>query len=385
MRIGIVGAGHAGVEAARQASSRGAHVVLFSDEAVPPYFRPRVVALAFGLIEMDAMHLRPQRWYEENGVELRLNAPVTRVDAQAKAVTARGKEERFDALIIAAGAGPVLLPLTREFPDDVIPLWSAGASLAIRKRLGTIRRLVILGGGISGIESALYAREAGLEATVVEKMDRLMPTQFGVKAAAVLTRRLQEKGIQLVTGRYAASVLRKEGGLHVTLNDGGEIRGDLILTTVGATRKLELFEQAGIRTDRGIVVDEHLQTSAAGIFACGDIAQRDHLRTATVLRAHQQGRSAGENAVAFLQGRPLEPVPEPAAPLFFKHKDVEFYSVGPPADGTLEEKILLDDGKASYCSVLLDRDVLRGVQMIGGHENFRQLADSLGQTWQATA
>ena len=359
-------------------------MVLFSDETAPPYFRPRVVALAFGLIEMDAMHLRPQRWYEDNGVELRLNAPVTHIDAQAKTVTAAGKEERFDALIIAAGAGPVLLPLTREFPEDIIALWSAAASLAIRRRLSTIRRLVILGGGISGIESALYAREAGLEATVVEKMGRLMSAQFGVKAAAVLTHRLQEKGIRVVTGRYAVSISKRGGKLDVALDDGSEVCGDLILTTVGATRKLELYEQAGIRTDRGVVVDEYLQTSAPGVFACGDIAQRDHLRTATVLRAHQHGRGAGQNAVAFLQGGPLEPVPEPAAPLFFKHKDVEFYSVGPPAEGPLEEKVLLDDGKASYCSVLLEGDVLRGVQMIGSHEGFQSLADSLGRTRQDT-
>jgi len=381
MRIGIVGAGHAGVEAARQASSQGAHVVLFSGEPVPPYFRPRVVALAFGLMEMNAMQLRPQHWYQDNSVELRLNAPVIHIDVHAMSMTAAGKEERFDALIIAAGAGPVLLPVTREFPDDVIPLWNAGASLAIRNRLGTIRRLVILGGGISGIESALYAREAGLEATVVEKMDRLMPTQFGVRAAAVLTHRLQEKGIDLVTGRYAASVSKKEGRLDVTLDDGSEVFGDLILTTVGATRKLGLYEEAGIRTDRGIVVNEYLQTSAPGVFACGDIAQRDHLRTATVLRAHQQGRGAGENAVAFLQGRSMEPVPEPTAPLFFKHKDVEFYSVGPPMDGALEEKGLFDDGKTGYCSVLLDKGVLCGVQMIGGHEGFQLLADSLGRPW----
>jgi nitrite reductase (NADH) large subunit len=354
---------------------------LFSQEPVYPYFRPRVAALAFGLIEMDAMHLRPQRWYEDNGVELRLNAPVTHIDAQAKTVTAAGKQERFDALIIAAGAGPVLLPLTREFPEDIIALWSAAASLAIRRRLSTIRRLVILGGGISGIESALYAREAGLEATVVEKMGRLMSAQFGVKAAAVLTHRLQEKGIRVVMGRYAVSISKRGGKLDVALDDGSEVCGDLILTTVGATRRLELYEQAGIRTDRGVVVDEYLQTSAPGVFACGDIAQRDHLRTATVLRAHQHGRSAGENAVAFLQGRPLEPVPEPISPLFFKHKDVEFYSVGAPADGTLEEKTLLDDGKTGYCSVLLDKGLLCGVQMIGSHEGFRPLADLLGQPW----
>jgi nitrite reductase (NADH) large subunit len=343
------------------------------------------VALAFGHIEFEGMQLRPQKWYHDNGVDLRLDAPAVHVDVHAKAAAAGGKEEVFDALIIAAGASPVLLAFIQEFPNDVIPLWSASASLAIRERLPTTRNLVIIGGGISGIESALYAREAGIEVTVVEKMDRPMALQFGPRAVAVLGRSLQDKGVHLLTGRYAVAMSKKNGRLNVALDDSGELPCDLVLTTVGATRKLELFQKAGIKTDKAIVVDEYLQTSIPGIFACGDVAQRDHLRTATVLRAHQHGRSAADNAIAFLQGRPLSRVPEPVSPLSFKHTDVEFHSVGRPAGDNLEEKVLSDDGKYVYRSILLEDGVLRGVQMIGSHENFRQLADSLDQTWQGTS
>jgi len=385
MRIGIIGAGHAGVEAARHAHSRGAEVVLFSQEPVYPYFRPRVVALAFGRVELEGMQLRPQKWYHDNGVDLRLNAPVIHIDVHAKAVTAGGREELFDALIIAAGASPVLLAFVQGFPNDVIPLWDARAGLAIRERLRTTRNLVIIGGGISGIESALYAREAGVEVTVVEKMDRPMALQFGPRAVATLERWLHDKGVRLLTGRYAVAMSRRDGRLNVTLDDVGELPCDLVLTTVGATRKLDLFQKAGIKTDRGIVVDEYLQTSVPGIFACGDIAQRDHLRTATVLRAHQHGRSAADNALAFLQGRPLSYVTEPVSPLSFKHEDTEFHSVGRPAGDNLEEKVLSDDGKYVYRSILLEDGVLRGVQMIGSHEDFWKLAESLGQTWQVTA
>ena len=385
MRIGIIGAGHAGVEAARHANSRGAEVVLFSQEAVYPYFRPRVVALAFGRTELEGMQLRPEKWYHDNGVDLRLDAPAVQIDVHAKAVAAGGKEEVFDALIIAAGASPVPLAFIQEFPNDVIPLWSANASLAIRERLRTTRNLVIIGGGISGIESALYAREAGIDVTVVEKMERPMAMQFGPRATAVLGRWLHDKGVRLLTGRYAVTMSRKNDRLNLTLDDTGELPCDLVLTTVGATRKLGLFQKAGIKTDKGIVVDEYLQTSVPGVFACGDIAQRDHLRTATVLRAHQHGRCAADNTIVFLQGRPLSHVPEPVSPLSFKHTDVEFHSVGRPAGDDLEERVLSDDGEHVYRSILLENGVLRGVQMIGSRENFQQLADSLDQTWQSPA
>jgi NAD(P)H-nitrite reductase large subunit len=407
MRIGVVGAGHAGVEAARRASQLGAQVVLFSREPVLPYFRPKVVALAFGQVEPDGMYLRPEPWYREHGIELRLNAAVTQLDAHARSVTAGGHTEKFDALVLATGASPALLPFARQFPDDVLPLWGAAESLIIKDRLVRTRQLLILGGGISGVEAALYAREAGLDVTVVEKMGRLMAQQLGIGAAGVLTRQLQTAGVNVLIGRYAVTLSQQGDQLHAVLDDGSEIACDLILTTAGTTRKLELFEQAGLKTDRGIVVDEHQQTSVPGIFACGDIAQRG-IGMTTVVRAVAQGRGAGENAIAFAQGRALAPVPEPLAPLLFKHQDVEIQAIGPAPGEGVEERVLMTDGKTTYRSVLLDHShlstpsalsepragqarpgpsldrlgTLRGIQMIGRHEDFRRLAAGLGQPWE---
>ena len=108
-----------------------------------------------------------------------------------------------------------------------------------------------------------------------------------------------------------------------------------------------------------------------------------------MVRAHAQGHGAGDNAVAFVQGRKLAYVPEPVAPLLFKHKDMEIQSVGPTAGAGLEEKVLTSDGETVYRSVFLENGepstdsegILRAVQMIGSHEGFRTLLDSLGQPW----
>ena len=406
MRIGVIGAGHAGVEAAWRASQLGAQVVLFSGESVLPYFRPRVVALAFGQVELDSMYLRPEPWYREHGIDLRLNAETIHLDAYAKAVTAGGREEIFDALILATGAAPALLAFVQEFPHDVIPLWGVRESLAIRARLDTARRLLILGGGISGVEAALYAREAGRDVTMVEKREHIIPQQLSPGAAGVLTRRLQKTGVNVVTGRSAATVSKQNGQLHVILDgppnaarrvwgpdDARELTCDLILTTVGTTKNLRLFAQAGIKTDRGIVVDEHQQTSVPGVFACGDIAQRDGVRTTTVVRAHAQGHGAGENAVALVQSRKPAYVAEPVSPLLFKHRDTEIQAVGPTAGEGWEERVLTSDGETVYRSIFLQNSdpstdtegTLRGVQMIGSHEGFRHLLDCLGKPWQEVA
>jgi nitrite reductase (NADH) large subunit len=380
MRIGIIGGGHAGVEAAQQAGRLGAQTVLFSSESVLPYYRPRVVALAFGRVELDGIYLKPKRWYEEHAIDLRLNSPTEQLDARGKIITAGGRQERFDALIVATGAAPALLPFVREFPSDIIPLWAVPQSLLIRERVNRVRELVIVGGGISGIESALYARDAGLNVTVVEKMDRVMAMQFGLRAGGVLSHVLEERGIRLLTGRYAVRVSKENDRLKIVLDDGLELSCDLILTTAGTTRKLELFQQAGLKTDRGILVDEHLQTSVPGVFACGDIAQRGSIGTATVARASQHGRGAADNAIAWLQGRPLSRVPDPVPSLSFRHTDTEFYAIGSTTGGNLLERVLSDDERSVYRSILLEDGILRGVQMVGSHDGLQQLASTLGQS-----
>ncbi len=108
----------------------------------------------------------------------------------------------FDALILATGAAPALLAFTRDFPNDVIPLWGVRESLAIRERLADTRHLLILGGGISGVESALYAREAGVDVTLVEKMSHLIPQQLGEGAATALARRLRKAGVTVMIGSH---------------------------------------------------------------------------------------------------------------------------------------------------------------------------------------
>mgnify|MGYP000920435734 CR=1 FL=1 len=381
MRIGIIGAGHAGVEAARQISEKGGEVVLYSDEPFLPYIRPRVVLLAFGRAELDAIAIRPQRWYDDHKIDLRLGCPVTQIDIHTKTVTANGQQEQFDALILATGAGPFLLPFVQKLPEDVIPIWQAKDSLAIRRRLETVRHLTILGGGISGLEAAVYGRDAGIEVAVVEKAPHVMALQFGPAAAGVLARRLRDQGVDLRAGRFVTDVSKSDGRLTVTLDNGEVLRSDLALTTVGAVRNTSLFAQAGLRTDKGVLVDECQRTSEPGVFACGDIAQRDHIRTASIVRAAEQGRGAALNAMATLTGGPLEPVADRAIPLSFQHDRIEFHSAGIPAGPGLEERILSNDGQGIYRSAVLEGNILRGVQMVGSREGFRKLADSLGRSY----
>jgi len=383
MRIGIIGAGHAGVEAARQIRAGGGQVVLFSAESILPYYRPRVVLLAFGRVGLDEITMRPELWYTEHDIDLRLDCPVTRMDARARAVTARDQTETFDALIIATGAAPVRLPFAVRFPEDIFPIWAAHNSLAIQRRLDGAKRLVIVGGGISGLEAAAYARDAGLEVTVVEKAPYVMCQQLGPTAAGHLAARLRSYGICVKTGRFVTGVSKHGRQLEMILDDDDTLICDLALTTVGATCDPALFDAAGLETDKGVIVDACQRTSVPNVFACGDVARQDGVRTASTVRALAQGRGAAANAIAALTGKPLQEVPERIVSLSFKHANVEFHAVGPPPGKVLQEKVLSGGQPGSYRSVVLENGILRGAAMIGDRTGFRELAETLGQPWEA--
>jgi NAD(P)H-nitrite reductase large subunit len=206
------------------AAAAGAKVTLFSNESVPPYFRPRLVAVAFGQAAPDSIAIKPAGWYSERRIDLRLKAEVTALDARTRTVTVRDEPLAFDGLVLAAGSKPIQPPFVSTATGSrVLPLWDMDHALMILGNLVQGCRCVIVGGGILGIEAALRAREVAMSVTLVEKMDRLMPAQFGPRASGVIRKRLEEKGVEV---RLACSVTKTESSdsrTEVHLNDGSVV------------------------------------------------------------------------------------------------------------------------------------------------------------------
>jgi len=379
MHIGIIGAGHAGVEAARVAREAGAEVTLFSAEDVLPYYRPRLVAVAFGQAEQSAILLRPAEWYAAQGINLRLNTPVMAIDLTARTVEAGGVTQAFDGLIVASGALPVLPPFARDAGPAVWPLWNAAHASGIRPRVRVGGRIVVVGGGILGIEAALRALDAGMEVTIVELMDRLMPAQFGARASAVLLRRLEDRHIRVFLGHGVKAVAADSQTARLTLDDGHVLEADLCLVSIGSRPDTTLAMLAGLDTDRGITTDHYLQTRYAGCFAAGDAIQLEGLTRCSMKEATTQGKVAATNLAAFLQGRGLQFYLAETSPLMFRAKDFEIYSIGHPG-GIGYEDHLLEGATESVIRTLVMKDgIPLGVQMIGSREGFDEYAASVKQ------
>jgi nitrite reductase (NADH) large subunit len=374
-RIGVIGAGHAGVEAARAAREAGAAVTLFSAEGVVPYFRPRLVAYAFGHAELSAIQMRPREWYAQQGIDLRLNAPVASLDASRLEITVQGRVERFDGMVLASGAAPGMPAFAASGGAAVSALWSIADADAIRGRIRPGGQLVVVGGGILGIEAALRAQVAGMKVEIVEIMERLMPAQFGQRASTVLRRRLMEKGIAVTLGRsVAAAAPMEDGGVELRMDDGRALKAQLCLVSVGARPQKSLALQAGLSVGRGVTVDAALRTSAPRCFGAGDVIEILGVTRCSVREAAGQGRTAGVNAVAAQSGGALQSYQPETLPLIFRSGDFEIYSLGQPG-GVGYEEHLLDVATDSMIRALILKDgIPLGVQMIGTREGFDEWA-----------
>ncbi|HEX2832607.1 MAG TPA: FAD-dependent oxidoreductase [Thermoanaerobaculia bacterium] len=297
----IVGAGAAGSFAASELRriGFGGRVTLLTREDRLPYDKPNLSKdYLAGRAPQEWIPLRSEGEYAEDRVELRLRANVERIDRARHVVALSGGETiRYDRLILATGAQPrrLELPTAPEARVSYLRTWGdADAVLAIA---GSVRRVVVIGTSFIGLEVAASLRERGLEVTVVGPAERPLAA-MGQEVGDFVRSVHESRGVRFRLGRRPTAV-RGDG---VVLDDGSVEPCDFVVAGIGVTPDLALAERAGLTIDRGIVVDAHLQTDDADIFACGDAARFPLARTGQSIRvehwaaAAKQGQLAARNA-----------------------------------------------------------------------------------------
>jgi nitrite reductase (NADH) large subunit len=349
-------------ELAQRALGRYA-VAVIGEEPRLAYNRVLLSALLADEVGFDDIELKPARWWRDRGVTLRYGERATQVDAAARSVTlAGGAQLGFSKLVFATGSQPIKpdipgmdLPgvLTFRDVDDV-------NAIAATKAAGV--RVVVIGGGLLGLEAAYGLAKAGARVTLLHLMDRLMERQLDQRAALMLKRAVEAKGIavrlQAQTARIAGSA-RVEA---VELRDGTTIAADAVVVAVGIRANTALARTAGLEVGRGIVVDDHLQTSAAGVHAIGECAEHRGCCYGLVEHAYEQAqllarRLAGERAS----------YPGSVLATNLKVSGVNVFSAGDflaTADDA-EEIVLSDPAVGIYKKLTLAQDRLVGAVLFG--------------------
>jgi NADPH-dependent 2,4-dienoyl-CoA reductase/sulfur reductase-like enzyme/nitrite reductase/ring-hydroxylating ferredoxin subunit len=300
-KIVIVGGGAAGFAAAEMLRRRGfgGSVVMLSNDAAPPMDRPNLSKdYLAGSAPEDWLPLRPDDFYAENGIELRLNADVVGIDTKAREVlVAGGSKLPYDRLLLATGAEPVRLPIPGADQPHVHILRSLADCRAIIGGARGARRAVVIGASFIGLEAAAALRARDIEVHVVAPEARPMERVLGPQMGDFVRGLHEEHGVIF----HLQDTVEAIDGKRAALKRGSVLEADLVIVGVGVRPRLTLAEKAGLKLDRGVVVDGYLETSARGVYAAGDIARwpdpysGDNIRVEHWVVAERQGQVAACN------------------------------------------------------------------------------------------
>lgn len=325
-RIVVIGGGAAAFAAAEKLRRLGfaGSLMLLSGDADAPCDRPNLSKdYLAGTASADWIPLQPDAFYREHAIDLRLACEVGALDTQARDVSLRsGEKIGYDALLIATGAEPVRMPVPGFDRPNVFTLRSLADCNAIIAAAANARSVVFIGAGFIGLEAAASLRARGLDVHVVAREAVPMERVFGTGLATAIADLHVANGVVFHRGRSA----RGFDGRTVTLDDGTELAADFVIVGIGVKPRAGLALDAGLDVHDGIVVDRFLRTSAARVFAAGDVARFPHgadsVRIEHWVVAERQGQVAAANMLGLQQ--PFEDVP------FFwtHHYDLDVRYVG---------------------------------------------------------
>jgi nitrite reductase (NADH) large subunit len=298
----VLGNGIAGVTAAdfvrRGHPECEIHVV--GSESHVLYNRMGISRLVYGRSAMQGLYLLPEQWYDEHQIIAWLNTVASRIDLESRRVfLATGDTLTYDRLILAMGSSSAQPPVAGFGRPGSFVLRSAADAMQIRAyaQQHGCREAVVAGGGLLGLEAGHSLHELGLRVTVLERGQRLLSRQIDDHCSELVDAHFARIGMQVLYRAESESLTGEDRVRGVTLKDGRTLRCDMFLAAVGIRPNIELARQADIAVNRGIVVNDRMETSASGVFAAGDVAEHGGQIFGLWPIAAKQGEAAAVNAL----------------------------------------------------------------------------------------
>ena len=278
MRVVIIGNNVAGITTAKTLREMrlDVDISVFAEERYNYYSRPMLIEFIANRTDEKSLSFYPDDWYSKNRIKVNLGTKVEKIDPTGKKVLAAGQWHDYDALVIATGARSFVPPIKGMPKQNVFTLRTLDDAKAIKALLPKIKSVVIVGGGLLGLESAraiLQAR-SGLSIKVLEKADYLLSRQLDEEGGNLLRALIEEMGVDVTTNAEVEEIKGDQQVEKVKLKDGRELDAQMVIISAGVRPNLDIVKEAGLKVEKGLIVDSGLCCNKEmAIFAAGDVVQ----------------------------------------------------------------------------------------------------------------
>lgn len=361
----IVGNGMAAVrlvdELAKVALGRYAIAVIGAEPRLA-YNRVLLSSVLAGETASHEIELKPANWWRDRGVTLKYGCTVDGIDIGRRELKIAGDESvGFSKLVLATGSSPLRLNAPGVELSGVHTFRDSRDVDLLLTLAAAKKRVVVIGGGLLGLEAAYGLAKAGAPVTLVHLMDRLMERQLDAPAAALLKSLVENKGINVLLNASTGRIIGEKRVEGVELSDGQRIDADAVIVAAGIRPNIALAGDAGIPVNRGIVVDDQLQTGADGIFALGECAEHRGICYGLVEPAYEQARVLAQH----LAGR-KSAYPGSVVATNLKVSGVSVFSAGEFLGSDRSEAIVLGDARRGvYKKLVIEDGRLTGTVLVG--------------------
>ncbi len=372
----IVGNGVAGTTAAesiRQHDKDG-KIDIVTEETTPFYTRIRLPDYIAGDVEKEKLILHPPDWYRKRNVDVHLGEGVRAVDREKReAQITQGSTFPYDRLLLANGSHAFIPPIKGVDKAGAFALRTVDDAEQIRDYAQNAERVVLIGGGVLGLETGNGLRRLGRKVTVVEFFPRLLPRQMDVPGAELLQRQMESMGFRFYLGAKSQEVLGKGKVEGLRLEGGQTIPCDMVLISAGVRPNLDLANQLDLEIDKGVVVNDRLETQVPDVYAAGDLIQHRGAFYGIWPASEAQGQIAGIN-MAGVDARYEGTVMSNR----LKVVGVDLVSSGDiDVDQKLEQVVAKDEARFLYRKLVLKDGAILGCILLGDISGSRQILQAM--------
>ena len=393
LKLVMVGNGMAGVRTLEELLKLAPDmydITVFGAEPHPNYNRILLSPVLAGEQAFEEIILNPLSWYEENHITLHTGRKVVKIDRRARKVIADdGTEADYDRLLLATGSNPFILPIPGKDLDGVIGYRDIADTETMMETAKTHKHAVVIGGGLLGLEAANGLKLRGMDVTVVHIGEWLLERQLDRTAGQLLQQSLEERGLKFLLPQFTSELLDNGDGrvCAVKFNDGNVIPADLVVMAAGIRPNTELAESAGLACNRGILVNDTLQTFDPRIYAVGECVNHRGTAYGLVAPLFEQAKVCANHLAMLGYGRYLGSVTSTklkvtgidlfSAGEFMGDDGSELITLSDPIGGVYKKLVIKDDVLVGAC---LYGDTADGgwyFRMVKERQNVRQIRDHL--------